>query len=109
MSLQKPSLGTSAATARLRAAFAAAVVDDQALRTDVGAFVDEMKALHWPVERIIVTIKRLAEAEAEVAAVRDPAAVARGMRDRQQAVSRAVVWCIKHYFAADDDSRERPT
>ena len=86
---------------RLREAFAAKPVDGDALKSAVCVYVDEMKKIGAPVERVIVDIKRIAEAELGPAR-----SVGRGSpqlpsEESVAALSRAVTWCIEHYYWTD--------
>lgn len=81
------------AAARLRQLFAAQPANDDSLKSAVWAYVDEMKNSGATVERTIVDIKRIAEAEGITAAP--------GHRLDMSAstpLSRAITWCIERYF-----------
>lgn len=87
--------GLGEATAQLRSAFVMRPMDEPALRVAVCGYVDAAKVLGWPVERVIVEIKRVAEVEnGPVHRSNDPA----DRLDGQRVVARAVSWSVEHYF-----------
>jgi hypothetical protein len=82
-------------TARLRAAFARPV-DEAALKAAVCEYADEGKRLGWPVERVIIDIKRISEAAGGFPHRPE-------LFDRiegQRVVQRVVTWCVEHYYRA---------
>jgi hypothetical protein len=86
---------SSEVTSRLRAAFLARPTDEVELKAAVAAYVDEAKALGWPVERVIIFVKRLAEIEQGAANwSRDPLKRSAA----QQLLDRAVTWSVQHYY-----------
>lgn len=92
---EKVSNGLTSATAQLRGAFGASPLSEVDLRSAVCAFVDSARAQGWPVERVIVEVKRIAEVE-EGPVNRWTNASDR--LDGQRLVTRAVSWCVQHYF-----------
>jgi hypothetical protein len=88
-----PSLANSAA--RVRAAFARPI-DDEVLKAAVCAYADEAKRLGWPVERVIIEIKRISEAADGPIHRSDPIDRIEG----QRIVERVVTWCVEHYYRA---------
>ena len=80
---------TPEVTARLRAPFLSVPIDESELKNAVCAYVDDAKRVEWPVERVIIFIKRLAELEQEAAvqAVRDLAKRDGGQRILPQAIT----------------------
>ena len=83
------------AAAQLRGAFSAYPVSEGDLRSAVCAFVDSARALGWPVERVIIEIKRIAEVEEGPV---NRWANSSDRLDGQRVVARAVSWCVEHYF-----------
>jgi hypothetical protein len=85
-----------ARTARVRAAFTASPLDESALKDAACAYVDEAKNHGWPIERVIIEIKRISEVE--------DGPVYRALRDPVQRpktrdlIHRVITWCIHHYF-----------
>jgi hypothetical protein len=69
--------------------------DEQLLRIRVLAATDELKAMGWPVERIIVRMKELAW---EVGLYDGYAA---HQADKHPTLARAVLWCVERYYDAD--------
>jgi len=63
----------------------------------VCAYVDAERARSETAERIIVSIKAIAE-RARVAASRSHRAVPLAMNDRDALLTRAVTWCIERYY-----------
>lgn len=82
--------------AALRAAFLTTPLDEGALRDAVCAYVDDAKHAGWPVERVIVALKRHSEIE--------DGPLYRLTRDPLQrhvaadVMRRLIKWCIDHYF-----------
>ena len=93
-STSTPSLADS--TARLRAAFTARPIDDEVLKVAVRGFADEAKRLGWPVERVIIEIKRISEVEN--GPMYRPLSFDRV--EGQRIVERVVTWCVEHYYRA---------
>jgi hypothetical protein len=72
--------------------------DDKALRDEVCAIVDEMKAAGWPPERAIVAIKQIA-AEAGLMESRSLLALSTKQLDARDALMVNVVrWTIECYY-----------
>src|SRR5688572_11028270 len=71
-------------------------VDDRLLRSQVLAATDELKAMGWPVERIIVRMKELAW---EVGLYEGYAA---HQADKHPTLARAVLWCVERYYGTYD-------
>jgi hypothetical protein len=87
--------GLGDATAQLRSALTGHPIDESSLRVAVCGYVDAAKALGWPVERVIIELKRVAEVEnGPVHHSADPA----DRIDGQRLVARAVSWSVEHYF-----------
>src|SRR5437667_12518431 len=84
-------------TAALRAALMIATPDAEALKDAVCAYVDEMKALGASAERIIIDIKRLAEAARESRSTQR-SYTADTIREMAEATHQAVTWCIERYY-----------
>ena len=98
-----PSLVNTAA--RVRAAFATRPINDEVLKAAVCAYADEAKRLGWPVERVIIEIKRISEAEGGLVHRSDPIDRIEG----QRIVERVVTWCVEHYYrAVPRSSRQSP-
>jgi hypothetical protein len=68
------------------------------------AFVDAERARAEPAERIIVSIKAIAE-RARVAASRSRRATPLAMSDRDALLTRAVTWCIERYYQTGQRSQ----
>ena len=71
-------------------------IQDEVLKAAVCDYVDEAKQLGWPVERVIIEIKRLSE-------VGDGSLHRLELYDRiqgQRIVERVVTWCVEHYYRA---------
>jgi hypothetical protein len=90
------SSSTEAAKRRLRAAFTATHPDESEIRTAVCAFVDVVKPLGWPVERILVDVKGLATGEDSFLFRAWQSSAEQ--RAAEGVLERAVTWCIEHYF-----------
>jgi hypothetical protein len=85
----------SSAAISVRAAFSVAPVDESMLKNAICGYVDEAKRMGWPVERVIVDIKRMAEAgDGPLMQARD----ATTRLDAQALISRAVTWAVDHYY-----------
>lgn len=85
----------ASAAISLRAAFSVSPIDESRLKSAVCGYVDEAKRHGWPVERVIVDIKRMAEIEeGPVMQARE----ATKRLDAQALVSRAVTWAVDHYY-----------
>ena len=67
------------------------------LRDAVCAYVDAERARAEPAERIIVSMKAIAE-RARVTASRSRRASPLSMTDRDELLTRAVTWCIERYY-----------
>ena len=67
------------------------------LRDAVCAYVDAERARAEPAERIIVSIKAIAE-RARVTASQSRRASPLSMSDRDELLTRAVTWCIERYY-----------
>lgn len=90
-----PAGSLSTTALRVRESFTTAPVDESRLKGAICAYVDEAKRQGWPVERVIVDIKRLAEIEdGPLMQARD----ATKRLDVQALVSRAVTWAVDHYY-----------
>jgi hypothetical protein len=89
-----PSLADNAA--RLRAAFGSRPINDETLKAAVCAYADEAKRLGWPVERVIIDIKRISEVEEGPIYRPEPFDRIEG----QRIVERVVTWCVEHYYRA---------
>jgi hypothetical protein len=87
--------------ARLRAAFAVRPTDDDGLKAAVCDYADEAKRLGWPVERVIIEIKRIFEVEEAPLFRPEPYDRLQG----QRLVERVVTWCVEHYYRAHPRSR----
>ena len=91
-----PADSLSSAALRVREAFSASPMDESFLKNVVCAYVDEAKRMGWPVERVIVDIKRIAEVED------GPLFQSRGdaakRLDAHALISRAVTWAVDHYY-----------
>ena len=72
------------------------VVFHHALQGAVCAYPDEAKRLGWPVERVIIEIKRFSGVEDGLRFRSDPFDRAEG----QRVVERVVTWCVEHYYRA---------
>ena len=97
-----PSLVNNAA--RVRAAFARPI-DDEVLKAAVCAYADEAKRLGWPVERVIIEIKRISEAADGPILRSNPIDRIEG----QRIVERVVTWCVEHYYRAMPRSPRQST
>ena len=82
------------ALARVRLPLTAAMND--ALRSDLCAFVDERRAAGWSVERVIIAVKRAA-----LDAGFDAGATSPGHNPNQyeKVLAEMVRWCIDHYYS----------
>jgi hypothetical protein len=86
-------------TARLRSAFQANPLDENEIRNAVCAFVDEGKLKDWPVERIIVGIKRMFEA-AEETRIATGLLTDNGQRlDFRKLQTRAITWSVERFYS----------
>ena len=83
-------------SARLRAAFAVRPIDEDVLKAAVCDYADEAKRLGWPVERVIIEIKRISEVEDGPLSRPEPYDRIKG----QRIVERVVTWCVEHYYRA---------
>jgi hypothetical protein len=75
-----------------------------ALHDAVCAYVDSERARAEPAERIIVSIKAIAE-RARVTASRSRRSPPLAMSDRDAMLTRAVTWCIERYYQTGQSSR----
>jgi hypothetical protein len=66
------------------------------LQQRIFAAVEELKAMGWPIERIIVRIKEVAS---EVGV---PLGHTRYAADRHPAVANAILWCAERYYRKDE-------
>jgi hypothetical protein len=90
-----PTDSISSAVTSVRSALTVSPIDESQLKNAICAYVDECKRLEWPVERIIVDIKRLAEIpDGPILQARD----ATTRLDAQALVSRAITWAVDHYY-----------
>ena len=90
--------------ARLRAAFSVRPIDDDVLKAAVFGYADEAKRLGWPVERVIIDIKRISEVEE--GPIRRPHPFDRA--EGQRIVERVVTWCVEHYYRAGPRTPRTP-
>ena len=67
------------------------------LRERVDAYVDETRALGWPIERVIVALKQIA-AEAGLRSSTDVLRVKGGLEARDALLLDVVRWCVERYF-----------
>jgi hypothetical protein len=93
---QASTFSIDSASSRLGKAFLAEHADESEIRNAVCALVDAAKPLGWPVERLIVEVKRLAEVENGFLFRARLSRQAR--REAEAVLERAVTWCIEHYF-----------
>jgi hypothetical protein len=90
-----PTDSISSAVTPVRAALTVSPIDESQLKNAICAYVDECKRQEWPVERIIVDIKRLAEIpDGPILQARD----ATKRLDAQALISRAITWAVDHYY-----------
>ncbi len=73
----------------------------RAVRRRVQEYVDSAKAQHWPPERVLVGMKRIAE-ESGVRSKALPLAESRG--SRSDLMMDMVAWMIERYYAPEHDS-----
>jgi hypothetical protein len=71
-------------------------IDDNLLKVAVCDYADEAKSLGWPVERVIIEIKRISEVEEGPLYRPEPYDRLQG----QRLVERVVTWCVEHYYRA---------
>lgn len=69
----------------------------RALKDAVCAFVDEAKVLGWPIEQIIVGMKRIASVDAGLGEIRLTNAPA-SQSESGRVVDQAISWAIAHYY-----------
>jgi hypothetical protein len=67
------------------------------LKAEVFAFVDEAKALGWPPERVIIAVKRTANAAGLAASARVAYSGA-ALSEMDKLMIKLVGWCIERYF-----------
>jgi hypothetical protein len=87
----------------LRASFAQLAGDKapastETLHARLNEFVDAAKALGWPIERIIVAVKRL-WVEAGVHASRHVVLTRSPLTETDRILMACVGWCIERYYA----------
>lgn len=70
---------------------------DHGLQERVCAVVDDLRALGWPPERVIVAVKQVAE-DAGVRGSRNVLRVSGGLTGADQILQNIVRWCIEHYY-----------
>jgi hypothetical protein len=87
------------ATAKLRAGFRMIPLDETTLKSAVCEFVDETRVLGWPVERIITTVKRVAEVE-DGAIYSGLVSDVDSRTEARRLISRLVTYCVERYYAA---------
>jgi hypothetical protein len=74
----------------------ASLADEELLQQRIFAAVDELKAMDWPIERIIVRIKEVAsEVGVQLGHTRYAA-------DRHPAVANAILWCAERYYRKEE-------
>jgi hypothetical protein len=105
VSHQSASSASADAASRLRAAFARKPVDPCLLKDAVCAFADGMKKTGASVERTIVEIKRIAEAE--MGPIEFSGKRRLLMNDPNDVVVRAVTWSIECYYEPEARAGER--
>jgi hypothetical protein len=71
-------------------------IDENVLKAAVCDYADEAKRLGWPVERVIIEIKRISEIEEGPLRRGAPYDRIQG----QRIVERVVTWCVEHYYRA---------
>jgi hypothetical protein len=83
-------------TARVRAAFIATPLDETVLEEAVCGYVAAAKTLDWPVERVIVELKRIGDVEGSPVyqRLRDPMQ----RTEARELMQRVVAWSIDQYF-----------
>jgi hypothetical protein len=73
--------------------------DDRAsVYVDLCEYVDGMKAMDWPPERVVVAVKRIA-ADAGVQPSTPMIVTAAAVSDTDQLLVDLVGWCIERYYA----------
>jgi len=70
---------------------------ESALRAQVVAVVDELRALGWPPERIVIAVKEIA-VEAGLRPSPHFPNVSTSPTDQDDLLSRIVSWCITRYY-----------
>lgn len=73
-------------------------LEENALMNAVCAFVDEMRRFNWPIERMIIEVKRVAEVE-DGQLFRALIGEHQSRVEAQRLISRLVSQCITHYYA----------
>lgn len=81
--------------------------DTALLHARVEAFVDAAKALGWPVERVIVAVKRL-WAEAGVHTSRQVVLTRSPMTETDRILVACIGWCIERYYGEGRSSAGQP-
>ena len=70
---------------------------ESVLRGEVRAVVDDLRALGWPAERIIIAVKEIA-AEAGLRPSPHFTKVSASLTDQDDLLARIVSWCIERYY-----------
>ena len=70
---------------------------ESALRAQVRAVVDDLRALGWPAERIIIAVKEIAS-EAGLRPSPNFTNPSASATDHEDLLSRIVSWCIERYY-----------
>ena len=70
---------------------------ESVLRAQVRAVVDDLRALGWPAERIIIAVKEIA-AEAGLRPSPHFTNPSPSATDQDDLLSRLVSWCIERYY-----------
>jgi len=70
------------------------------LRFHVRGVVDELKAVGWPPERVIVAIKQIAD-DAGLHPSRHLLSATGPLSEPDAAIVHMVRWCIEYYYSAD--------
>lgn len=71
-------------------------IDEIVLKEAVCDYADEAMRLGWPVERVIIEIKRISEVDEGPLRSPEPYDRIQG----QRIVERVVTWCVEHYYRA---------
>jgi hypothetical protein len=78
--------------------------DTALLRQRVLTAVDELKAMGWPIERMIVRLKEVA-AEVGLRSSRNSSFSGAPLGERDAVVGEAVRWCIERYYGTELPTR----
>ena len=70
---------------------------DDDLRERVCAVVEDLRALEWPPERVIIAVKQVAE-DAGLRSSRRVLMVSGSLTPNDEVVQNLVRWCIEHYY-----------